>query len=209
MPRSKQTAHAELDGLRQGAAAERVKQRTLAAEAEAASLAVERASAAIAHGYAAEDERAVAAGRKAEEAAVANLKDIQHRLNGAELRVQRAQRALDDFQRDRARDLLAEREQAARAVTAELATSARETVRAPTLPSGRPSTSWLPWCPAPPHAQTGRPPRTRGSASSKSSSGPSPRPPSCPRRCRAGKGWETAKPRTTPPAASSSSARRS
>ena len=35
----------------------------------------------------------------------------------------------DEFQRDHARELLAEREQAGRKVTAELATSARETVR--------------------------------------------------------------------------------
>jgi hypothetical protein len=128
MPRSKR-AHAQLDELRQAAAGERVKQRELESELQVARAEVEQASAAIADGYAAEDQKAVAAARKAEETAVAEEEDLQYRLDGAELRVEQAQRALDQFQRDHARALLDEREQAARAVTADLEASVRETLR--------------------------------------------------------------------------------
>jgi hypothetical protein len=128
MPRNK-TAHAQLDELRQAAAGERMKQRELEAQLQGARVEVEQASAAIADGYAAEDQKAVAAAGEAEDAAVAKVKDLQHRLNGAEVRVERAQRALDEFQRDHARDLLAEREEAARAITDDLSASVRETVR--------------------------------------------------------------------------------
>lgn len=59
MPRkAKQTAHAELDGLRQQAAGERVKARDIAAQLKAAKAKVEQASASITAGYAAEDARA-------------------------------------------------------------------------------------------------------------------------------------------------------
>jgi hypothetical protein len=37
------------------------------------------------------------------------MKDLQHRLTGAEIRVERAHQQLDEFQRERARDLLEER----------------------------------------------------------------------------------------------------
>lgn len=129
MPPRKQSAHAELDELRQAAAGERVKQRELGLQLDAAKLEVEQASASIADGYAVEDQRAVTAARKTEEAAVAKVRELQHRANGAELRVDRAQQALDEFQRDHARDLLAEREDTARTVAAELTRSVRETVR--------------------------------------------------------------------------------
>jgi hypothetical protein len=47
----------------------------------------------------------VAIARKAEEAAVAKvMKDLQHRLTGAEIRVERAHQQLDEFQRERARE---------------------------------------------------------------------------------------------------------
>jgi hypothetical protein len=128
MPRSK-TAHAQLDELRQAAAGERVKQRDIEAQVQAARAEVEQASAAIADGYAAEDQKAVVAARETEEAAVAKVKELQHRLDGADLRVERAQRALDDFQRDHARDLLNEQEQATRAVAADLTASVHETLR--------------------------------------------------------------------------------
>jgi hypothetical protein len=128
MPPRKPTAYAQLDRLSQQAAAERVRHRDLAAEFEAAKHAVEQASRAITDGYAAEDERAVGQAREAEQQAVAKVKDQQHRLTGAEVRVARTQRELDEFRRDRARDLLKEREQPARTVAAELTASVRQTL---------------------------------------------------------------------------------
>lgn len=128
MPR-KPTAHAQLDQLRQQAAAERVRHRDLQAELEAAELEVEQASHAIAAGYAAEDQHAVTAARKAEEAAAVQVKDLQHRVTGAELRVEDAQRAADLFAQDHAYALLEEREQPARTVTAELTASVHQTLK--------------------------------------------------------------------------------
>jgi hypothetical protein len=124
----RQTAHAGLDRLSQQAATERVRHRDLAAEFEATKHAVEEASRAITDAYAAEDERAVGQGREAEQQAVAKLKDLEHRLTGAEVRVARTQRELDEFRRDRARDLLKEREQPARRVAADLTASVRQTL---------------------------------------------------------------------------------
>jgi hypothetical protein len=121
MPRTaKQSAHAQLDELRQRAAAERVQHRELEAQADAATLEVEQASSAIADGYAAEDQRAVTAARKAEEAAVAKVKETQHRLAGAESRVGRAQADADTFQAEHARELLDEREPEARDLAQQL-----------------------------------------------------------------------------------------
>jgi hypothetical protein len=128
MPR-KTTAHEQLDQLRQNAAAERVRHRDLQAGMEAAKAEVEQASRAITDGYAAEDQRAVAQARKTETEAVANVRELQHRVDGAALRVERAQQELAAFQREHARDLLAEREQPARTIAAQLTASVHETIR--------------------------------------------------------------------------------
>jgi hypothetical protein len=125
----KKSAHNVLDQLRQQAAAERVRHRELEAEMQAAKLKVEQVGAAIADGYAADDKRAVSSSRKAEEAAVAEVKDLQHRVSGAEIRVERAQREADTFTREHARDLLEERKQPARSIAAELTASVHETLR--------------------------------------------------------------------------------
>jgi hypothetical protein len=106
-----------------------MKQRDLESQLEAAKLEVEEAPRAIADGYAAEDLRAVTASRKREEAAVAKVKDLQHRLRGAELRVERAQREADDFAREHARDLLEEREADARELALKLTRAGHELVR--------------------------------------------------------------------------------
>ena len=90
---------------------------------------VEQAAAAISEGYAAEDDRAVARARKLEEQAVAKVRDLQHRLNGAEIRVERAQRTADTFAVESAGRLLAEREDAARDTAAALTRSVNETVK--------------------------------------------------------------------------------
>jgi hypothetical protein len=125
----RKTAHAELDDLRQLAAAERVKRRDLEAQLAAAELDVEQHSAATRDAYAAEAERAVAQAHKAEEAAVATAGELQHQVDGAGLRVERAQADVNSFERDHAHDLLAERERSARTVTLELAASVAETLR--------------------------------------------------------------------------------
>jgi hypothetical protein len=129
MPPRRRSAHSELDGLRRQAAAERVKARDVEAQLEAAKAKVEQASADITAGYASEDQRAVTTARKAEQEAVAQVRALQHRVDGAALRVERAQQQLDEFQRERARDLLAEREQPARTIAADLTASVQETLR--------------------------------------------------------------------------------
>jgi hypothetical protein len=129
MPQRKPSAHSQLDALRQQAADARVLHRELQAEMGAAKLKVEQAGTAIADAYAGEDQRAVTTSRKAEETAVAKVEDLQHRLTGAEIRVERAQAEADTFARERARDLLAEREQPARTVAAELTATVHETLR--------------------------------------------------------------------------------
>jgi hypothetical protein len=129
MAKQRRSTHAELDLLRQQAAAERVRHRELQAEMEAAKLAVEQAGAAIAEGYAAEDQRSVAVSRKAEEAAVAKVKDLQHRLTGAETRVDRAQREADTFTEEHASDLLEERAADARELALNLTRAGHELVR--------------------------------------------------------------------------------
>ena len=123
------TAHAQLDELRQHAAAERIKRRDLEAQLAAAELDAEQHSAAITAGYAAEDQRAVARARKGEQQAIAKAGELRHQVDGAGLRVERAQADADSFERDHARDLLAERERSARTVTLELAASVAETLR--------------------------------------------------------------------------------
>lgn len=125
----KTSAHQMLDHHRQQVAAERVRHRELDAEMKAAKLAVEQAAAAIAEGYAAEDQRAVAASRKAEEAAVAKVKDLQDRLTGAGIRVERAQREADTFAEEHARDLLEERAADARELALNLTRAGHEVVR--------------------------------------------------------------------------------
>ena len=127
MPR-KPTAHAELDELRQQAATERVRARDLDAQLEAAEDQLEDAAQAIIAGHANDDEKAVTAARKAEDQAIAAVKDLRHRVEGARLRVDRSQAQLDTFLRERARDLLAEREPQARTVALELSRSVAETL---------------------------------------------------------------------------------
>jgi hypothetical protein len=127
MPR-KQTAHAELDQLQEQATAERVKARTLGAQLEAAKVEVEDASRAVTDAYAAEDAKLAQQRRKQLEAAEAKVIDLGHQVTAAAQRVGRARRQLDEFQRDRARDLLDERQQPARTVAAELTASVHQTL---------------------------------------------------------------------------------
>jgi hypothetical protein len=123
------SAHAELDQLRQHAAGERAKQRDLEVELEAARAEVDQAGVEISEAYAEEHERAVIAARGKEQAAVAKVHELQHRLDGAAIRVDRAQRQLDTFQRDRARDLLSERTTEAGEIADQLTHAVGEAVR--------------------------------------------------------------------------------
>lgn len=129
MAKRRKTAHTELDELRQQAAHERMTQRELEAALAAAKAKVEQAFGAITNGYAADDQRAVARARKAEEEAVAEVRELQHRVDGAALRIERAQAQHDEFLRDRARDLLEEREQPARALAIDLSRAVGEVLK--------------------------------------------------------------------------------
>jgi hypothetical protein len=108
--RRKPSAHAELDQLRQAAAGERVKQREIETELEAAKAAGDQAGEEITEAYAAENQRAVTTARKAEQAAVAQVRELRHRLEGAAIRVGRAQAEADAYQAEHAPELLEEKE---------------------------------------------------------------------------------------------------
>jgi hypothetical protein len=127
--KQRKSAHAELDELRQRAAAERMKQRDLNVALVSATAKVEEASGAITDGYAADDQRAVARARKTEEEGVAEVRELQHRVDGASLRIERAQAKHDEFLRDRARGLLEERAQPARTVALDLSRAVAEVLK--------------------------------------------------------------------------------
>jgi len=209
MPRkTKQSAHAALDELRQHAAGERVKARELEAELEAAKIEVETASAAISEAYAAEDQHAAAAARKTEAAAVATVRDLQHRLDGARIRVERAQADADAFQMEHAAELLEEREAEARELAVKLTGAGHEAVRLHRAYRAMrtESTRWSPPCRAQRHGPMGPPPHTRGRTTCAPWSAPSRNTRRSRPRCRGGSVSRTASCRTTPTASSASSA---
>ena len=127
--RAKETAHAQLDRLRQQAAAERVNERELAARLEAATAAVDDAGAAVTEAYAAEDAKLAQRRRQEVDAAAADVLDLQHRFDAAGLRVQRAQAEADTFQAEHACELLEEREPEAREIAGELTRAGLEALR--------------------------------------------------------------------------------
>ena len=130
MPRrSKASAGEEVASLREQYAAEHGRTRELEVALERARLEVEEAGAAVADGYAAEDEQAVREARERERSAAEAVTELEGQLAGAVIRAERAGRAVDEFQTERARDLLVEAERAARETTAELARFAYETVK--------------------------------------------------------------------------------
>jgi hypothetical protein len=131
MPRrSKTTAGEELAALHERYAAEHGRSRELEVALERARLEVEGASRAITDGYASEDEQAVREAREREQSAVETVAELEGKLAGAVVRTERAGQRVDEFQTERARDLLAEAEHAARETTIELRRTAHETVRA-------------------------------------------------------------------------------
>jgi hypothetical protein len=127
MPRK--TAHVTLDELRQAAAQERVRARDLETKLEAAKLVVDVISQQITSAYVAEDAKRAQQRRKQLEAAEAKVIDLGHRVAAAGQRVEGAQRAVDAFVSDRAKELLAERDELARAITNELTQSVLKTLR--------------------------------------------------------------------------------
>lgn len=125
----RKSAHTTLDELRQAAGAERMKQRDHEAKLDAAKLEVERAGQAVTDAYAADDATLAAQRRKELQAAEGAVLDLQHRVDAAGLRVERAQQQLDEFQRERARDLLEERVAEAREVALKLTRGGHDLVR--------------------------------------------------------------------------------
>ena len=125
----KPSAHAQLDQLRQAAAAERVSQRELAVQLDAAKAAVDDAGAAVTEAYVADDPKLAARLRQELQAATDEVFDLQHRYDAAGLRVQRAQAEADTFQVDHARELLDEREPGARALAENLTRTVLEAVK--------------------------------------------------------------------------------
>jgi hypothetical protein len=128
MPRSRSTAHAELDELRQTVARQRTKARALDAALEVANQKVEYASRAVTDAYAAEDAKLAQRRRRQLETAEAKVLDLGHQVTAAKLRVERAQQAADRFAQEHARDLLTEREQTGGTVATELTASVRQTL---------------------------------------------------------------------------------
>jgi hypothetical protein len=126
MPRK--TAYATLDELRQIVAHQRMKARDLDAAVEVAKQEVEDASRAVTDAYAVEDATLAQQRRKQLEASEAKAIDLGHQVTAAAQRVELGRRAADTFAQEHARDLLAEREQAARTVAAELTASVRQTL---------------------------------------------------------------------------------
>jgi len=129
MAKPRRSAHAKLDELRQEAAGKRMKQRALEAQLEAGKAKLEEASNAITAAYEVEDKRAVETARRELQSAEADVADVSHRVAAAGRRVARALGEADAFTQAHARDLLAEREQPARTVAAELTASVQETLR--------------------------------------------------------------------------------
>jgi hypothetical protein len=125
----KQSAHAELDQLRQQAAAERVNERELAVRLEAAKAAVDDAGAAVTEAYAADDAKLAQRRRQEVDAAAAEVLDLQHRFDAAALRIERAQAEADTFQAEHARDLLDEKEPEARTLADNLTRAVHEAIQ--------------------------------------------------------------------------------
>jgi transcriptional regulator len=126
---AKQTAHAQLDELRQLAATERKKARDVKSALEAATVRVGEADRAVTAAYALEDAKLAVQRRMELEAAEAEVVDLQRRVDAAGLRVHHAQQQLDEFQREHAHDLLDERAADARQVALELTRAGHEVIR--------------------------------------------------------------------------------
>jgi hypothetical protein len=128
--RQRKSAHAQLDEQRQRVASESMKLRELQEQQARAKAELERIGDTIAAAYASEDQDAIRQARQAKEDAMGRVEDLENRVAGAELRVQQAKRGLDEFMRDRSRDLLDEREGTAREAADRLTRAVAEAVKA-------------------------------------------------------------------------------
>ena len=129
MPAKKTTAHDELRGLRELAAAEHVRLRALERDAETSKGTIERARAQVIEALADSDDHAVAAARTAGEQAVAHAHNLEEQSAAARLRAERAQRNADVFERGNAERLLSERVAVATDTTHQLNEAAAQAVR--------------------------------------------------------------------------------
>jgi hypothetical protein len=127
--KAQESAHAQLDRLRQQTATERVNERQLAAQLEAAKVAVDDAGAAVTEAYAADDAKLAQRRRQEADAAAAEVLDLQHRFDAAGLRAERAQAEADTFHVEHARELLDEREPEARTLAERLTRAGLEVVQ--------------------------------------------------------------------------------
>src|SRR4051794_304895 len=107
MAKAKPSAQAELDELRERAAAERVKQRHLGDALETARAHVEQADEAISSAYEAEDDAAIAAARVALADAEAEADDLARRHAALDSRIRAAQATVDAYVEKHADDLSA------------------------------------------------------------------------------------------------------
>jgi hypothetical protein len=130
MPRKAETtANEELAALRQQYAAEHGRVRELEVALERAKAEVEEAAHAVANAYASEDAQSITKAREREQSAAETVSELEGQLAGTVVRAERAGQAVDEFQTERARDLLSEAEAAARETTIELQRAAEDTVR--------------------------------------------------------------------------------
>jgi chromosome segregation ATPase len=126
----KPTAHDRLAELRDQTVAVRMKVRAIEDELQGALADVQHAETAIVESHADENGEALAIARQAHDEAVERVRDFEQRLDGAKLRVARAQQAMDTFIGEHARDLLQEREPRAREVAAALTRAGADLLRA-------------------------------------------------------------------------------
>lgn len=129
MARNEKSTHARLDELRQAAAQERVRRRELEGELKATNQRVEEANDAVTQGYASDDERAVMAARNERDTALTSARELNERIAGVTLRIERADRGVEHFQSEHAGELLAELEDAGRETAAEFTRAVHEAVR--------------------------------------------------------------------------------
>jgi hypothetical protein len=129
MAKQRRSAHGELDGLRQDVAHERMKARDAGVALDAAKAKADEADRAVTAAYALENDKLASQRRRELQAAEAEVIELRRRVDAAGLRVQRAQQQVDAVTRERARDLLAEREQPARTVALELSRAVGEALK--------------------------------------------------------------------------------
>jgi hypothetical protein len=115
--RAKRSAHAELDELRQQAATERVKARELEAEEHAARAEIAAAADAVVRAYADQNDAAAKKATLRRDKAERAASDLADRQAAARVRIDRAERAVSSYEREHARELIAELEPAATEAT--------------------------------------------------------------------------------------------